>query len=120
MQQPTLVGARLHLILLARELVDYCDANLGASNAVTQFRGQIPLDLLARQYPDPLEQRADAKLRAGFGESDVPRAHSVARVAFAHRHLIRALVATSRDHREPVADGPEGQQADTKLSLEAV
>src|SRR5260370_31743771 len=120
MQQPTLVYARLDLVLLARELVDDSHANLRASDPVTQFRGQIPLDLLAGEYPDPLKQGADAKFRAAFGEQDAPGAHRVARVALAHRHLVRALVGAGRDHRELVADRPEGQQPDAELSLQAV
>ena len=55
MQQPTFVCARLDFVLLARKLIDDRHTNLRASDPVTQFRGQVPLDLLAGEYPDPLK-----------------------------------------------------------------
>ena len=120
MQQPSLVGARLDLVLLARKLVDHRHANLGVADSVAQLRGQIPLDLLAGKGTDSLQQGADAKLRAAFGEQDPSRAHRVPRVALAHRHLVGTLVASGRDHRKLVADRPERQQSDPELALYAV
>src|SRR4051794_14896934 len=107
MQQPALICARLHLVLLARELVDDRHAKLRASNPVTKFRGQVPLDLLARECTDSLKQWTDAKLRTGFGEEDRSRAYGVARVTFAHHHLVRALVIAGGDHRELFPHCPE-------------
>src|SRR5213079_2188132 len=120
MQQPSLVGARLDLVLLTRKLVDHRHANLGVADSVAQLRGQIPLDLLAGKGTDSLQQGADAKLRAALGEQDPSRAHRVPRVALAHRHLVGTLIASGRDHRKLVADRPERQQSDPELALYAV
>src|SRR5438309_5321396 len=100
MQQSPLVGARLDLVLLARKLVDDRHANLGVADPVAQLRGQIPLDLLAGKCTDSLQQRADAKLGAAFGEQDPSRAYRVTRVTLTHRHLVGTLVAAGGDHRD--------------------
>src|SRR2546430_8260702 len=120
MQQSPLVGARLDLVLLARKLVDDRHANLGVADPVAQLRGQIPLDLLAGKCTDSLQQRADAKLGAAFGEQDPSRAYRVTRVTLTHRHLVGTLVAAGGDHRKRVADRPERQQSDPELALNAV
>jgi hypothetical protein len=98
---------RLDLVLLARKLVDHRYPNLGSADPVAQLRGQIPLDLLAAQTADAVEQRADPELGSRLGKEHASRIHGVARISFVHGHLIDALIGAATGHREPLAHGPE-------------
>src|SRR4029077_15982167 len=110
---------RLDLVLLARKSVDHRYTNLGGTDPVAQLRGQIPLDLLAAQATDAVEQGADLECGAWLGKEHASRVHGVARLSFVHDHLIDALIVPARRHREPLAHGPEAQQSDAKFPLQA-
>jgi hypothetical protein len=118
MQQAAFELARFHLVLLAHELIDHRDPDFRVPNPVPEFRGEIPLDFLATQAPNPFQQRADFELSALLGKQRAPRGHVVARIALAHGHLVGALVCARRGHRQLVADGPETQETDAELALD--
>lgn len=68
MQELAFVLTRLDQILLARELVDDGDPNPGLADPVAQLRGEIPLNLLAREPTHSLEERSDVDLGAAIGD----------------------------------------------------
>ena len=119
MQESALERSRLDFVLLSAELVEDKHAHLRGTQPVAQFRGEKPLDLLAAQAADALEQGADPELGAAFREEHAALRHLVARVALAHRHLIGALVGAGGRHRQGFADGPEAQETNAKLALHA-
>src|SRR6516225_1273750 len=118
MQQTPLELSRLNLVLLSRQLVDHRHANSTVSDSVAQLGGEIPLNLLAVQVTDSVEQGSDLDLGASLAKKSPPRPHCVARIPFTHQHLIGSLIGTGRGNREGVTDGPKTQQADAILSLQ--
>src|SRR5580700_10136854 len=118
MEQSSFELPRLDLELFARKLVDHRYTNLSSTDPVAQLRGQIPLDLLAAQATDALEQGTDLELGARLGKEHASRVHGVARIPFAHNHLIDPLIGTARSHRERIAHGPKAQQTDAKFPLQ--
>src|SRR5438128_11949975 len=106
--------SRLDLVLLARKFIDHRYTNLRIANTIAQLRGQIPLDLLAAQSADALEQGPDLEFGAPLGKEHPSKLYDVARIPFTHNHLIDSLIGTGRSDRERVAHGPEAQKTDTK------
>src|SRR5215469_12326322 len=117
MEQAAFELPRLDLVLLASKFVDYRDTNLGSTDPVTQLRGQIPLDLLATQAADAVEQGTNLEFGARLDKEDASRIHGVARIALAHNHLVDPLIGTAGSHCKRVANGPKAQQTDAKFPL---
>ncbi len=109
--------SRLDLVLLARKFIDHRYTNLRIANTVAQLGGQIPLDFLAAQSADALEQGPDLEFGAPLSKEHSSKLHDVAGIPFAHNHLINPLIGTGGSHRESVAHGPEAQKTDAKFPL---
>src|SRR5215471_9914488 len=117
MQELALILARLDQILLAREPIDDSDPDSGLADSVAQLRGEVPLNLLARESSHSLEERSDMDLGAVVGDQGPLGRHRVARISLAHDHLIGALIRTRAGHGKRFADRPEAEQPDAELAL---
>src|SRR3972149_1909109 len=102
--------------LLARVPVDHADVHARSTDALAQLRGEIPLDLLARELPDARQEWAHLEPRAGLLQERVAHQTPVARIPLAHLHLGGAPAGARRGHRELLADGPEREQPDPELA----
>src|SRR5215813_4493284 len=81
MQEPALVLARLDQILLAREPIDDSDPDPGLVDPVAQLRGEVPLNLLAREPSHSLEERSDMDLGAAVGDEGPLGRHRVQKLS---------------------------------------
>src|SRR5215470_18348600 len=95
-KQAALELPRLDLVLLARQSIDDRYANSAAANSIAQLGCQVPLDFLAGQSANAVQERTDLDLRALLAKKRAPRPHRVARIAFAHDHLIGPIIDASR------------------------
>src|SRR5262249_29928260 len=117
-QELTCVLARLDQILLAREPIDDSDPDPGLADPVAQLRGEVPLNLLAREPAYSFEEWSDMDLGAAVGDEGPLGRHRVARISLANHHLIGALIRARTGHGERLADGPEAEQSDAELALD--
>jgi hypothetical protein len=113
------IGDWLYLVFLARSAIDHFDLDARGANAIAQFRGQVPLDLLRRKLTDPWQQRLDEQLGFPHRKQRAPRSDFVSLLALGHAHLVGALVAAGRGEKKFLAYRPETQQADAEFSLNA-
>src|SRR5215469_378780 len=120
MQELALVLARLDQILLAREPIDDSDLDPGLADPVAQLRGEVPLNLFAREPAHSLQKRGDMDLGAAVGDQGPPLRHRVARISLAHDHLIGALIRARAGHGKRLADRPEAEQPNAELALDPV
>jgi hypothetical protein len=118
MQELALVLARLDQVLLARELIDDSDPDPGFADPVAQLRGEVPLNLFAREPAHSSQERSDMDLGAAVGDEGPLGRHRVARISLANDHLIGALIGARTGHGKRLADRPEAEQPDAELPLD--
>ncbi len=94
--------------------------NTCLTDAVAQFRCQIPIELLAAELANARQQRPDVEGGASFRHQRAPRPDRVALVAPAHRHLVQSAVGCRGAELQVLAERPEAQKANAELPLDAL
>ena len=94
--------------------------NAGLPDAVAQFRGQVPVELLAAELPNARQQRPDVERGARFRHQGTPRPDGIALVSTTHRHLVQRAVHRGRTEFQVLAKRPETQKANAEFSLDAL
>ena len=96
------------------------DLDPGAADAVTELGSQIMLDPLAVELTNPGEKRMDHQLGTGMGKQDPPLVDRISGLSLFHLHLVGPAIGSCRGKEQAFAHGPEAQQTDTELSLDAL
>ena len=118
-QQPSLELARLHFEFRARGAIDYADRHAGMTNPVTQFRREIPLNLLAAEVLDARQDALDQHFRTRIREQHRTLRNAITRIILAQMHLVGAPIAAGASQQEILAQRPKAQEADTEFTLQA-
>src|SRR5689334_19230700 len=89
------------------------------TDAVAEFRGEKPLNLLPAEVLDPGQDAANEHVGSRLGKQRRPQADAVARVAFAQMHLPHPAVLARRRQQQILAQRPETEEANAELTLQS-
>jgi hypothetical protein len=119
-KQLTVEATRFDLEILSGGAVDDADGDAGAGDAVAELAGEVRLDLLSREAAHPRQEGLDVQGGAAALEELPGGADREVRGVLDEVQPLSLAVGRAGGEGELLPDGPEAQQADAELALDAV